>query len=433
MAGVYATECPPGGEDADSWIRRGMVCTRRRKYATAIESFGRALDHDPGSVEALLGRGNALYALERYDEALAAYDRALEAAPDRPAVHLARSSALSALGRHGGGRSRVRPGDGPPPPPRTGVIYRTSARTPNRPAMTEGYPTATVDGREVPYDPSTLRRIQEHPCFSEKACHAFGRMHLAVAPKCNIQCNYCQRDYDCVNESRPGVTSRIVTPEEAVALVKQVLDEHTFIKVIGIAGPGDPLANEQTFEALRLVKEHFPETIRCISTNGLMLPERIDELAALDVGNITVTMNALDPEVGAKIYDHVDYHGKRYEGVEAAKILIANQLKGVEEAVKHKMIVKINTVWVPGINDDEIVEIAETTSKLGAYTFNLIPVIPQYKFKDVVPPTPAEKRAMQDRCAPYIKQMRHCQRCRADAIGMLGHDLQTPGGCSKGT
>ena len=143
--------------------------------------------------------------------------------------------------------------------------------------MTEGYPTATVDGREVPYDPSTLRRIQEHPCFSEKACHAFGRMHLAVAPKCNIQCNYCQRDYDCVNESRPGVTSRIVTPEEAVALVKQVLDEHKFIKVIGIAGPGDPLANEQTFEALRLVKEHFPETIRCISTNGLMLPERIDE------------------------------------------------------------------------------------------------------------------------------------------------------------
>jgi nitrogen fixation protein NifB len=299
--------------------------------------------------------------------------------------------------------------------------------------MTEGYSTATVDGREVPYDPSTLRRIQEHPCFSEKACHAFGRMHLAVAPRCNIQCNYCQRDYDCVNESRPGVTSRILRPDEAVAMVKQVLEEHTYIKVIGIAGPGDPLANEETFEALRLVKEHFPDTIRCISTNGLMLPERIDELAELDVGNITVTMNALDPEVGAKIYDHIDYHGKRYEGVEAAKILIANQLKGVEEAVKRKMIVKINTVWVPGVNDDQIIEIAETTSKLGAYTFNLIPVIPQYKFKDVTPPTPAEKRAMQDRCAPYIKQMRHCQRCRADAIGKLGHDIKIPGSCSKGT
>lgn len=291
--------------------------------------------------------------------------------------------------------------------------------------MTEEYPTATVDGQEVPFDPSSLRHVREHPCFSEKACHVFGRMHLPVAPKCNIQCNYCVRDYDCVNESRPGVTSHVVTPTEVVDLVQKVLDEHQYIKVIGIAGPGEPLANEQTFETLRLIKEHFPNTIKCLSTNGLMLPERIDELHELGVNNVTVTMNAVDPEVGAKIYEYVNYHGKRYTGVEAAKIMIENQLKGIEEAVKHNMIVKINTVWVPGVNDDQIIEIAETTSKLGAYTFNLIPVIPQYKFKDVVPPTPAEKREMQDRCAPYIKQMRHCQRCRADAIGLLGKDIQS--------
>ena len=291
--------------------------------------------------------------------------------------------------------------------------------------MTEEYPTATVDGQEVPFDPSSLRHVREHPCFSENACHVFGRMHLPVAPKCNIQCNYCVRDYDCVNESRPGVTSHVVTPTEVVDLVQKVLDEHQYIKVIGIAGPGEPLANEQTFETLRLVKEHFPNTIKCMSTNGLMLPERIDELHELGVNNVTVTMNAVDPEVGAKIYEYVNYHGKRYTGVEAAKIMIENQLKGIEEAVKRQMIVKVNTVWVPGINDDQIIKIAEATAKLGAYTFNLIPVIPQYKFKDVVPPTPAEKREMQDRCAPYIKQMRHCQRCRADAIGLLGKDIQS--------
>ncbi len=291
--------------------------------------------------------------------------------------------------------------------------------------MTEEYPTATVDGQEVPFDPSSLRRVREHPCFSEKACHVFGRMHLPIAPKCNIQCNYCDRRYDCVNESRPGVTSRVVTPDEVVDLVKKVLDEHQYIKVLGIAGPGEPLANEQTFEALRLVKEHFPNTIKCLSTNGLMLPERIDELHELGVGNITVTMNAVDPEVGAKIYEFVNYHGKRYTGIEAAKIMIENQLKGIEEAVKRHMVVKVNTVWVPGVNDDQIEKIAEVAGKLGAYTFNLIPVIPQYKFKDIVPPTPAQKREMQDRCAPYIKQMRHCRRCRADAIGLLGQDIQS--------
>ncbi|HOG98319.1 MAG TPA: nitrogenase molybdenum-iron cofactor biosynthesis protein, partial [Methanothrix soehngenii] len=79
----------------------------------------------------------------------------------------------------------------------------------------ESYPVANVRGQEVPYDPEQLRRISEHPCFSEKACHSFGRMHLAVAPKCNIQCKYCIRDFDCVNESRPGVTSQVLKPKEA--------------------------------------------------------------------------------------------------------------------------------------------------------------------------------------------------------------------------
>ena len=99
MPGIDEHGCPVGGNDAGGWVRRGMVCTRRRKYATAVEAFDRALDFEPDSVEALLGRGNALYALERYAEALAAYDRAVQAAPDRPGPYLARSNALRALGR----------------------------------------------------------------------------------------------------------------------------------------------------------------------------------------------------------------------------------------------------------------------------------------------------------------------------------------------
>jgi nitrogen fixation protein NifB len=35
------------------------------------------------------------------------------------------------------------------------------------------------------------------------------------------------------------------------------------------------------------------------------------------------------------------------------------------------------------------------------------------------------KKKMQDECSKYVKQMRHCQRCRADAIGKLGHDVQS--------
>ncbi|MGA2883748.1 MAG: nitrogenase cofactor biosynthesis protein NifB [Halobacteriota archaeon] len=291
--------------------------------------------------------------------------------------------------------------------------------------MSEEIRIADVAGRKVQWDPSQMRKIQEHPCFSEKACHSFGRCHVPVAPKCNIQCNYCIRDFDCVNESRPGVTTKVLNPDDAMELVKKALDEYGYIKVIGIAGPGEPLANEETFETLRRLNEQYPNVIKCISTNGLLLPDKIDLLQKYDVGNITVTLNAIDPEIGAKIYQFVNYEGKHYTGVEGAKILLSQQLKGIEEAVKRHMIVKINTVYIPGINDKHIPEIAKKVSEMGVYTFNVIPLIAQYKFADITPPTMEMKRKMQDECAKYIKQMRHCQRCRADAIGKLGEDVQS--------
>jgi nitrogen fixation protein NifB len=62
-------------------------------------------------------------------------------------------------------------------------------------------------------------KVKNHPCYSEEAHHHYARMHVAVAPACNIQCNYCNRKYDCSNESRPGVVSQKLTPDQAVRKV----------------------------------------------------------------------------------------------------------------------------------------------------------------------------------------------------------------------
>jgi len=297
----------------------------------------------------------------------------------------------------------------------------------------DGYRIATVEGRPVKWDPEQLRKISEHPCYSEKASHTFGRAHLAVAPHCNIQCNYCIRKFDCVNESRPGVTSEILTPDKALELVKKLVSEYHYIKVIGIAGPGEPLANEETFETFERVNKEFPHLILCVSSNGLLLPESIDRLESCGVTNITVTLNALDPEVGAKIYSYIDYKGRRYyAGKQMAQLLVDQQIKGIQLAIDKKMLVKVNTVYIPGINEKEIPLIAKKSGEMGVFTHNIIPLIAQSKFSDIIPPTMEEKLAMQKKCEPYIKQMSHCQRCRADAIGCLGKDIQScMGGCSS--
>ncbi|BDV44214.1 nitrogenase molybdenum-iron cofactor biosynthesis radical SAM domain iron-sulfur cluster-binding oxidoreductase [Geotalea uraniireducens] len=270
-----------------------------------------------------------------------------------------------------------------------------------------------------------MAKIQGHPCFGGNH-HKNGRMHLAVAPKCNIKCGYCSRKHDCANESRPGVTSRVLTPAEAIAKVREVMASELLgpiIKVIGIAGPGDPLANEETFETFRLVGEEFPHLIKCMSTNGLLLPESIDRLHDLDLHSLTVTINALDPAVAARIYGHIFYHGKRYSGSEAAEILIANQLEGVKRAADHGMTVKINTVYIPGINEEQIPLIGRRVKELGAFVMNVMPIIPQAELAHIVPPTPEQLELARAANESVIGQFKHCRQCRADAVGLIGQDV----------
>jgi nitrogen fixation protein NifB len=269
------------------------------------------------------------------------------------------------------------------------------------------------------------KNIQGHPCFGGNH-HKNGRMHLAVAPRCNIKCGYCSRRHDCANESRPGVTSRVLTPEEAILKVREVMASDLLgpiIKVIGIAGPGDPLANDQTFETFRLVKEEFPHLILCMSTNGLLLPEKIDLLQELDLHSLTVTVNALDPVVAGKIYSFIQYHGKTYSGVEAGRILLANQLEGIARAADYGMTIKINTVLIPGVNEGEVAAIGRKVKELGAFVMNVMPLIPQSDFADVVPPTTEELEEVRRANEQIIGQFKHCRQCRADAVGLIGQDI----------
>jgi nitrogen fixation protein NifB len=273
------------------------------------------------------------------------------------------------------------------------------------------------------FNDELLRKIAEHPCYEQKAQHRYGRIHLAVAPKCNIQCNFCVREFDCVNESRPGVTSKVLTPEEALEKTREVLAEYPFIKVVGIAGPGDPLANDATFETFELINKEFPQLTLCMSTNGLMPPEKLQDILRVGVSTLTVTVNAIDPEIQAKIVNHIAYHGKVYRGVEAAEIQIKNQLAGIKAAVDAGVVVKVNTVLVPGINDKHVVEIARKMNELGVYIMNVMPLINQGAFADIEPPTAEERKAVQEACEPYVLQMRHCRQCRADAYGLLSQDM----------
>jgi nitrogen fixation protein NifB len=279
-------------------------------------------------------------------------------------------------------------------------------------------------------DSKLQERIAKHPCYSEEAHHHYARMHVAVAPACNIQCNYCNRKYDCANESRPGVVSELLTPEEAAHKVLVIAGKIPQMKVLGIAGPGDPLANpEKTFRTFDLIADKAPDIKLCLSTNGLMLPDHVDRIKQLNVDHVTITINMVEPEIGTQIYPWVHYRRRRYKGLEAARILHERQMEGLQALQEADILCKVNSVMIPGINDEHLVEVDKVIRSKGAFLHNIMPLISSpehgthFGLTGQRGPNPKELKSLQDKCADSnMKMMRHCRQCRADAVGLLGED-----------
>ena len=257
-----------------------------------------------------------------------------------------------------------------------------------------------------------------HPCFNEKMHDKVGRIHVPIAPKCNIQCNFCTREINKC-EMRPGVSACIMSVEDAVKHVDKVTKEMA-ISVVGVAGPGDALFNPKTFEFFRIMDEKFPKLIKCISTNGLLLPDKADELAEIHLNSITVTVNAIDPNIGKEIYSTAVHHGEVYRDEEAFKIISKNQLEGIKMIADRDIVVKVNSVLIPGLNDKHIIEVAKKVKEQGASLMNVIPLIPLYKFKDTARPGCAELSEVRDAVEEVIPVFRACTQCRADAYGVPG-------------
>ena len=63
--------------------------------------------------------------------------------------------------------------------------------------------------------------------------------------------------------------------------------------------------------------------------------------------NVTLTVNAVDPEIGAKVYSWIRDDKRPFRGVTGARILLERQLEAVRRLTAHGILVKINSVMIP--------------------------------------------------------------------------------------
>lgn len=263
----------------------------------------------------------------------------------------------------------------------------------------------------------------KHPCYNPELAMQIGRLHLPIASECNMQCNYCNKNFSCPNENRPAVCTKILQPAEILDFVEDALNKCPKIGIVGIAGPAEPLANiDSLYYSYKLIKHHYPKLKLCLATNGLVFADNIDIIKELAIDFVTITINSLNIEELNQIYDWVKYDNHYYKGEEASRIIQQQQLKALELLSSNKIKFKINSIFIPSINEESLVKIAQSGLKYGASAYNIIPMIhlEGSKFATKEPVAPGKLHKAREECSRYLPIIKHCRLCRSDAAGLIG-------------
>ncbi len=262
-----------------------------------------------------------------------------------------------------------------------------------------------------------------HPCFSVSRKYLWTRIHLPVAQGCNVKCIFCDHTIgSACHTSKPGYAMSLMKPQEAISRTLDELDKNPELKIVAISGPGEPLANEATFQTLEGIREENKEVHFCLSTNGILLEEYAFRLMGLGVDSISVSMSAINPEVSMRLYEWLRIEKKMLRGKEMAQTIIARQFAGIRKSVSLGLTVKVNSILLPDINANEMEDLAKQISDLGVILHNIVPLVLTITNSHLRLPTRQELDSARLAASRYIHQFTHCKQCRSDVVGIPGHD-----------
>ncbi len=196
--------------------------------------------------------------------------------------------------------------------------------------------------RAAPQDRAPAAAASQ-PAAGRELVDRYGRvardLRVSLTDRCNLRCTYCMPAEGL--DWMPG--DHLLTDDEIIRLVTLGV-QHLGIREVRFTG-GEPLLRRglerivAATAALRLPDGSAPGT--SLTTNGLGLAHRAQALAAAGLGRVNVSLDSLVPERYAAITRR-DRLGDVLAGLGAARDA------GLAP-------VKVNTVLMRGVNDDEAV------------------------------------------------------------------------------
>ncbi|MGL2383718.1 GTP 3',8-cyclase MoaA [Helicobacter pylori] len=168
-------------------------------------------------------------------------------------------------------------------------------------------------------------------------------IRVSVTKQCNFRCQYCMptTPLDFFDDEE------LLPLDNVLEFLKIAIDEG--VKKIRITG-GEPLLRKGLDEFIAKLHAYNKEVALVLSTNGFLLKKMAKGLKDAGLSRVNVSLDSLKSDRVLKI---------------SQKDALKNALEGIEESLKVGLKLKLNTVVVKGVNDDEILELLEYAKNRG--------------------------------------------------------------------
>lgn len=174
----------------------------------------------------------------------------------------------------------------------------------------------------------------------------FGRkidyLRISVTQRCNFRCLYCMPKipFDYVPKEE------ILSFEEMFMFVQAAIDEGiTKIRITG----GEPLVRKDLSFFIKMIYDYKNDIDLALTSNGFLLKDYALDLKKAGLKRINISLDTLDSKKAKTL---------------AQKDVLDSVLAGLYEALEVGLKVKLNTVALKGMNDDELIKLLDFSKNL---------------------------------------------------------------------
>ena len=268
---------------------------------------------------------------------------------------------------------------------------------------------SSINGGNGTYMKESIDRSgAAHYCFAAyNTCNSvfFPRVHIPIADECHLGCFYCDfvsNGNQGILSKKPGVCDSVIWGHEGILnyLEKNLRDSST---ILGVSGPGDPFSSEKQMSILfDVINNHYPDNPLCICSSGFGFPSIMNKIDCKRINFITLTINTFDQKKYSQIY-------KNASASFSGEYLSLSQKEALDYFLPTSSKVKVNTVFLPDINENEIVLMFKTLYDRGVECFNLLPMSEDKVYLDKY------NVAIQQIIHLGIPLLQQCLKCRSDS------------------